>query len=68
MTSSFKLREVPSVWKASMARVSLPRFSTVMPTLVTSLGNWDSARLTAFCRLTRAMSESVPDRKVTEQE
>ena len=51
-----------------MARISLPRFSTVMPTLVTSLGSWASARLTAFCRLTRAMSESVPERKVTEQE
>ena len=50
-----------------MPSVSLPRFSTDTPVFVTSLGSWASARLTAFCRLTSAMSLSVPILKVTWQ-
>ena len=58
---------VPSVRNANMARMSLPRCSTVMPVWVTSDGSFASARFTAFCRLTIAMSGSVPLRKVTVQ-
>ena len=56
---------VPSVRNANIARISLPRCSTEIPVWVTSEGNFASARLTAFCRLTIAMSGSVPLRKVT---
>ena len=58
----------PSVRNANMASRSLPRFSTETPFLVTSEGRFTSARLTAFWRLTIAMSVSVPLWKVTRQE
>ena len=57
-----------SVVKAYTARMSLPRFSTVMPSFVTSVGSCGSARLMAFCRFTMAMSVSVPLLNVTVQE
>ena len=53
---------------AYIASVSELRFCTEIPCCFTTAGSFASARLTAFCRLTSAMSESAPLAKVTEQE
>jgi len=55
---------VPSVVNTYTARMSLDRFLTVTPSAFTSEGSSGSARLTAFCTLTCAMSVSVPEAKV----
>ena len=39
-------------------------FFTVIPFCTTSAGSFGSARLTAFCTFTSAMSELVPGRNV----
>ena len=58
----------PSVANAYIASMSELRFCTEMPCCFTMDGSFASARLTAFWRLTSAMSESAPLAKVTEQE
>ena len=59
---------MPSVVKAQRASMSELRFWTEMPCCLTVEGSLRSARLTAFWRLTSAMSVSAPLLKVTEQE
>lgn len=54
----------PSVVNEYMARMSLDRFLMLMPSAFTSEGSDGSARRTAFCTLTCAMSVSVPGSKV----
>ncbi len=54
--------------KEYIARMSLERFRTVTPSAFTSSGSDGSARWTAFCTLTCAMSSLVPDSKVMVRE
>ena len=45
-----------------MTILSSGDFFTVMPFCTTSVGSFGSARLTAFCTFTSAMSELTPGR------
>ena len=53
----------PSVMNMYMTMRSSGLLRTTMPLCVTSVGSFGSARLTAFCTLTRAILEGVPGRK-----